>query len=77
MLAAVITVSTRSAHGERRDASGPVAVAALESAGWEVEAALVPDGVDTVTAAIAAALASGARLIVTSGGTGVTPPTAL
>ncbi len=73
MHAAVITVSNRSSRGERPDTSGPVAVEALQVAGWEVTASVVPDGVDSVSAAIAAALASGARLVVTSGGTGLTP----
>jgi len=71
--AAVITVSDRSASGERPDASGPLAVAALEAADWTVTAAIVPDGADAVEAALRSALASGARLVVTTGGTGVAP----
>jgi len=71
--AAVITVSNRSSRGERPDTSGPVAVARLESDGWQVVASLVPDGAAEVEAALRAALADGARLVVTSGGTGVTP----
>ncbi|WDG17354.1 MogA/MoaB family molybdenum cofactor biosynthesis protein [Microbacterium sp. Clip185] len=73
-LAAVITVSDRSAAGEREDASGPVAVAQLRAAGWEcAPARVVADGVDSVESALRAALAEGAQLIVTSGGTGVSP----
>lgn len=73
-LAAVVTVSDRSARGERLDASGPVAVAALRAAGWEcADAAVVPDGADSVEAALRAALADDARLVVTTGGTGVGP----
>ncbi len=72
--AAVITVSDRSSSGERPDASGPVAVAALREAGCACAAApVVPDGADSVERALRAALAAGARVIVTSGGTGVTP----
>jgi len=71
MLAAVITVSNRAARGERPDTGGPIAVEALEAAGWEVTTALVPDGAERVEAAIRAALAEGARLVVTTGGTGV------
>jgi len=69
----VITVSNRSSRGERPDTSGPVAVARLEAEGWQVTAALIPDGAAEVEAAIRAALDAGARLVVTSGGTGVTP----
>lgn len=72
--AAVITVSDRSAAGERDDASGPVAVDALRTAGFACEdAAIVADGADSVEAGLRAALAAGARLIVTTGGTGVGP----
>ncbi len=72
--AAVITVSDRSASGERDDASGPVAVAALRDAGFACEDALiVPDGADSVERALRALIAAGVRLIVTTGGTGVGP----
>lgn len=74
MRAAVITVSDRAAAGARLDGSGPVAVDALRDAGWECpDAAVVPDGVDSVEAALRIALDDGAALIVTSGGTGVAP----
>lgn len=73
-LATVITVSDRSAAGARVDAAGPVAVGALQGAGWECgDARVVPDGADSVEAALRGALAEGARLIVTTGGTGVAP----
>jgi len=72
--AAVITVSDRAATGEREYRSGPVAVAALREAGWSCgDAVVVPDGADPVEAALRAAMAGGARLVVTSGGTGVGP----
>jgi molybdenum cofactor synthesis domain-containing protein len=72
--AAVITVSDRSSAGEREDASGPVAVAALREAGFEcADAAIVPDGADSVEAGLRRALAAGARLVVTTGGTGLGP----
>lgn len=71
--AAVITVSDRAAAGEREDASGPVAVEALTAAGWECTASVVPDGVYDVEAALRGAIAAGAELIVTTGGTGVGP----
>lgn len=69
----VLTVSDRSHAGTRADASGPVASGMLADAGWAVTSAVVPDGADAVASGLRAALASGARLIVTSGGTGVGP----
>ena len=72
--AAVITVSDRSASGERADASGPAATTRLAEAGFEaVHVAVVPDGAASVEAAIAAALTGRFRLVVTTGGTGVGP----
>jgi molybdenum cofactor synthesis domain-containing protein len=72
--AAVITVSDRSAAGSRVDAGGPLAVSALREAGFECDdATVVPDGAESVESALRSALASGARLIVTTGGTGVGP----
>jgi len=69
----VVTVSDRSASGERPDATGPVIAAAFASAGAVVEAAIVADDVAEVTLALEEALASGARVVVTTGGTGVGP----
>ncbi|GAA3766223.1 MogA/MoaB family molybdenum cofactor biosynthesis protein [Microbacterium kribbense] len=72
--AAVITVSDRSSRGERADASGPIAVAALREAGFACEDPIViPDGADGVEAALRAALTDGIRIIVTTGGTGLGP----
>ncbi len=72
--ATVITVSDRSAAGAREDVSGPAAVALLRAAGWEcADAAVVPDGADSVEAALRSALVAGAQLIVTTGGTGLSP----
>lgn len=72
--AVVLTVSDRSASGARADTAGPLAVAALREAEWEcADARVIPDGVDTVEAALREAVAGGARLIVTTGGTGVAP----
>lgn len=72
--AAVITASDRASSGERADATGPVLVARLIEAGYACEDAIVvADGEDSVEAALRGALATGARLIVTTGGTGVGP----
>lgn len=73
VLSLVITVSDRSAAGVRADASGPALVEALRGAGHDVSVVVVPDGEASVAAALRAALAAGARLIVTTGGTGVGP----
>ncbi len=69
----VITVSDRSARGERPDASGPRAAELLREHGYRVEASVIPDGAESVQSGIRAALAGGARLVITSGGTGVGP----
>lgn len=73
-LATVVVVSDRCSRGEREDRSGPRAVELLRAAGLTVaEPVVVPDGAESVAAALAEVLASGARVVVTSGGTGVTP----
>ncbi len=69
----VITVSDRCAAGSRVDGSGPLLAAALAAAGYSVSTAVVPDGEDSVRLALADALDAGARLVVTTGGTGVGP----
>ena len=68
--AAVVTVSDRSFEGKRPDASGPAVEQMLRDAGYSLlPAVLVPDE----RARIEAALAAGAALIVTTGGTGFAP----
>ena len=69
----VVTVSDRSARGERVDASGPHAAEILSDAGYDVSATLVPDGEESVASAIRAAIAQGALVVLTSGGTGIGP----
>lgn len=72
--ARVITVSDRSAAGAREDRGGPLVVGMLRDAGWECpDPDVVADGADNVERALRTALAAGARLIVTTGGTGVGP----
>lgn len=74
MKVAVITCSNRSAAGARPDDSGPLLAAALSSAGHEVvERVLVADEVAVIRAAIGTAIAAGARVVITTGGTGLTP----
>ncbi|WP_298885877.1 MogA/MoaB family molybdenum cofactor biosynthesis protein [uncultured Serinicoccus sp.] len=72
--AAAITVSDRSSDGLRDDESGRRLVEALREIGYAVEApVVVPDGVESVAGAVRAAVADGARLVVTTGGTGMGP----
>jgi molybdenum cofactor synthesis domain-containing protein len=70
----VVTVSDRGSRGESIDRSGPLLVSLLASGGFErITSHLVPDGVDSVRDALASALADGARLVLTTGGTGIGP----
>lgn len=71
--AAVVTISDRSSAGLRADASGPLAVEMLAAAGWPSDLAVVADEVSEIQGAVRAAIAAGARLVITSGGTGVAP----
>jgi len=71
---AVITCSNRSARGERADDSGELLAAGLAEAGHEVVGrTVVPDDVPAIRAAVRAALTAGARAVLTTGGTGLTP----
>jgi molybdopterin adenylyltransferase len=72
-IGAVVTVSDRVASGTAEDRSGPAAIALLESAGFHVlEYRVVPDGVDSV-ARVLTEIAGTVDLILTAGGTGLTP----
>lgn len=72
--ARVITVSDRVAAGVRHDRSGPLAADLVSAAlDCEVQVQVVPDGEDCVRRAVSAALADGCQLVVTTGGTGVSP----
>lgn len=69
----MIVASTRAAAGEYEDRAGPIAVDRLRSWGHEVtDPVVVPDG-EPVGEALRAALAEGVDLVLTSGGTGVSP----
>jgi len=71
--ATVIAASNRAAAGVYEDTTGPVIVAALEEAGFEVSGPVVVADGEPVGAAIRAAVDAGARVILTTGGTGLTP----
>jgi molybdenum cofactor synthesis domain-containing protein len=71
--AVVITCSTRAAAGDYPDRSGPIVVDALRGWGFEVgDVVVVADG-PGVEAALRQAVSGDAVLVVTTGGTGLTP----
>lgn len=71
--ARVIVASNRAAAGTYRDTSGPILVAGLRELGFEVgDPVVVPDG-EPVTRALRAAVADQVAVVITSGGTGITP----
>lgn len=73
VVVAVVTVSDRSSRGERADESGPALADALRELGATVVTSVVPDGADEVEQVILSAVAEGARVVVTTGGTGIGP----
>jgi molybdopterin adenylyltransferase len=72
MRAAVLTVSDGVARGEREDASGDLLAGLLADDGYDVERRIVPDDRDAIAAALSE-LAGGARVVLTTGGTGLAP----
>jgi molybdopterin adenylyltransferase len=70
--AAVITVSDGVAAGTREDTSGELLVQLLDAEGFEVEHRVVPDERPKIAAALRE-LSKEARLILTTGGTGMSP----
>ncbi len=73
MKARVIVASNRASAGVYEDTSGPVLVAGLRELGCEVAGpVVVPDG-PPVEEALRAAVADRVDVVVTSGGTGISP----
>ena len=72
MRAAVLTVSDGVAEGSRADSSGDLLEQLLEEEGFEVVRRVVPDERDAIGAAIVD-LSSDARVVLTTGGTGLGP----
>jgi molybdenum cofactor synthesis domain-containing protein len=71
--ALVVTVSNRAAAGVYADRGGPPLVDGLAGLGFAVEGPqIVPDG-DPVEKALRDAVAAGYAVVVTTGGTGLTP----
>jgi molybdenum cofactor synthesis domain len=70
--AVVIVASTSAASGTAPDRTGPVIAAWLAERGWHPVVRVVADGVP-VGDVMRRAIAEGARLVITTGGTGVSP----
>ncbi|WFE45750.1 MogA/MoaB family molybdenum cofactor biosynthesis protein [Verrucosispora sp. WMMD1129] len=71
--ARVVVASNRAAAGVYADTSGPLLVAGLRELGCTVsEPVVVPDG-EPVGQAVRAAVVDGFDVVLTSGGTGITP----
>ncbi|MER6470596.1 MogA/MoaB family molybdenum cofactor biosynthesis protein, partial [Streptomyces collinus] len=71
--ALVVTASNRAAAGVYEDRGGPLVADGLRSLGFAVEGPrVVPDG-DPVEAALREAVAAGFDVVVTTGGTGISP----
>ncbi|HYK03830.1 MAG TPA: MogA/MoaB family molybdenum cofactor biosynthesis protein [Thermoanaerobaculia bacterium] len=72
--ARVITCSDAAASGERQDLSGPAVRDLLQAQGYAVDAVvIVADTIEFIATAIIDATESGNRLVVTTGGTGISP----
>lgn len=71
--ARVITASTRAAAGTCEDRSGPVIVSGLTALGLAVDGPVVVADGAPVEDALRAAVAEGVDLVITTGGTGLTP----
>ena len=72
--ALVVTVSDRSARGEREDVSGPLLAGLLTELGLEVApVVVVPDEVAAVAGALREGAAAAYDVVMTTGGTGLSP----
>jgi molybdopterin adenylyltransferase len=71
----ILTVSDRTAAGERADISGPALCAEVEKMGWQlVDKSFVPDEKDQISDYLYQQSSSGnVNLILTTGGTGFSP----
>lgn len=74
LYAKVLIVSDSVNRGVREDLAGPVLTARLEEAGFTIaEYRVIPDGEESVAAAVSAMSSAFSGLLVTSGGTGFSP----
>lgn len=70
--ALALTVSTRAAARVYEDATGPLIVEWLTARGFDASRRVIPDG-PGVEAALRGAVAARLKMVITSGGTGVSP----
>ena len=70
--ARVVVASNRASAGVYQDTTGPLIVRALAAQGHDVEVTVVPDG-DPVEEALRESVKAGFALVVTTGGTGISP----
>ena len=75
MRALIVTVSDRSAKGERKDESGPLLVEILQGKGWftQIDYKIVPDEKEEIRGILENYIKKGYNLILTTGGTGLAP----
>ena len=72
--AAVITASNRAFKGVYEDKSGQILLEGLKTLGYQIDSVLVlPDEIEKISSAIKDAIKDGIDLLVTTGGTGVSP----
>ncbi|GAY12696.1 molybdenum cofactor biosynthesis protein B [Pseudonocardia sp. N23] len=72
--ALVVIVDDRASHGERADASGPLVTELLEEANFVVDAVVIVPGESVaIRNALNTAVIGGVDLVITVGGTGVSP----
>ena len=73
MTGAVLTVSDGVHAGVREDSSGDILEELLRDEGFDVVRRVVPDDAPVIASAIEELIASGAALVLTTGGTGFAP----
>ncbi|GAB3718334.1 hypothetical protein GCM10027598_30000 [Amycolatopsis oliviviridis] len=72
-VARVIVASNRAAKGVYEDTTGPVITAWLAERGWDVPEPVVVEDGEPVGEALRGAVAARVQVIVTTGGTGISP----
>jgi molybdenum cofactor synthesis domain-containing protein len=72
--AAVITASNRAFNGVYDDTSGQILLEGLKALGYQIDGVQVlPDEKEQITSALKSAITDGIDLVVTTGGTGISP----
>ena len=72
--AAIITASNRAFNGVYEDKSGQILLEGLKTLGYQIDdVQVLPDDVEKISSAIRSAIKNGVDLLVTTGGTGVSP----